>query len=408
MRITQLKIQYVLIYAIVGSYLPYMPVYLHSLDLSDAETGWVLGAYGIALLIMPTLITHLADKHWSNRSLMTIGYVCSVIALVFMSSQNPSFIALLFLSILFSLAYTPIFSLLDGLTFAHLGQLGQSGQAPPPYHRVRFWGSIGFMLPAFVLYLGMNFYGWHTRAAIITSAVFAGIAGISAMTLPTVQRNNQRPGVKIPSAKAWRAIARKPVSTVIGSLIFAFIAIAMFYAFYTRLLEEQGVDKKWLGLIVNIGVVCELPLVFASGWFVRRFTLRGVMLIGGVALILRMGLLGLAPTPFVLIATQVLHAPIVLWLYLVPPMYLNLKADDSFRNSMQGLYTMLAFGAARVVGAVLGGYLAVQTLQLTFTIGAVLAVIAFLWILVSFRDPTAERQLQAQTQTTIEQPHPDE
>lgn len=382
-----IKLHYVLLYAVIGAYLPYMPVYLNRLGLADWQIGWVLGVYGVAVLAMPALLTHLADTRLTNRMLIGIGYAIAAVALAGVS-QVSVFGALIGLSLLFSVGYTPMFSLVDGMTFSAMHREEEAGRRPPPYHRVRIWGSIGFMVPSVIIWAVLRYAGLSTTAAILTAAGAAAIASVTAHRLPAT--GAVEPGqAKAPTLHAWRSLRRPAVLSLVGPLVLLFLAIAIFYAFYTRYLQELGVGGEWMGLIVNIGVAAEIVLMLFAARFLHLVRLKGVMVLGAVAMVVRLGLLAAVPTVGVALATQVLHAPIVMALYLVPPMYLNAKADRRYRNSMQGLYSVLCFGVARLAGSAIGGYLAEYDLRLALGFGCGLGVAAAGWLVLGFRDDEA-------------------
>ncbi|MBI1373148.1 MAG: hypothetical protein GC159_10495 [Phycisphaera sp.] len=436
-----LRLHYLLLFAVVGAYLPYMPVYLNELGMSDWQIGWVSGVYGLSVILMPAVIAYLADRHASNKVLIGVGYALAAagltaIALVSFDAQSHAaevvagvdaaagkthlFIVLLTLSLLFSMAYTPMFSQLDGLTFGTLADAETAGVDPPRYHRLRLWGSWGFMLPAVALYLLMQFTEATSVWAIVTAAACAAVAALTAPALPNTGRarpdettaasdvdraepddspTNDEPAPSrrvMPSTEAWRVMSRGPVVHLVVPLIMLFLAISIFYSFYSRQLQHLDIDRKWIGLIVNIGVLCEVLLIMKADVLLNRLGLRGVLILGAAGMVLRLGLLAVVPTVPVAIATQVLHAPIVLALYFIPPMYLNLKAAPAFRNSMQGLYGMLCFGLARFIGSIAGGYFATLSLEAAMAFGATLALVATAWLIVAFRDDDACDKVRAQ------------
>ena len=110
---------------------------------------------------------------------------------------------------------------------------------------------------------------------------------------------------------------------------------------------------------------------------------------------LRLALLAAVADPLVTVASQLLHGPVVLAIYLIPPMYLNLKAPPGVRNGVQGLYAMLCFGLARLSGSVAAGYAAEVDLAWAFVLGATLSALAFIWLLLRFHDPDADAALRA-------------
>jgi PPP family 3-phenylpropionic acid transporter len=394
-----IKIQYVLLYTIVGAWMPYLPVYLDELGMTDGQIGWIIGVYGLSVLIMPAAIAFIADRHVPNRTLMAWSYLLSAVLLAGMAMVT-GFWPLLAMSMLFSLAYTPLFTLTDGITFAAMHDMEERGGRVPPYHRLRIWGSVGFIVPSVALFFLLRYTEMSSRVAIVTAGVAAAVALGTTMLLPVTKRVSEEGEPKVPTLQAWHAIRRRPVTDLVGPAFLMFVAISIFYVFYTIHLSRLGVADEWLGLIVNIGVVAEVVLMLLSGRILRAVGVKGVMVAGAAALVVRLSLLATVPTQWVAIGSQVLHAPIVLALYLVPPMYLNTKASRSYRNSMQGVYGALCFGFARMLGSVVGGYAAgdkTTGLATAFGVGAVLAAVALVWLIAAFRDDGATDEIKRRT-----------
>lgn len=394
-----IKLQYLLLYAVMGAYMPYMPVYLRELGLADWQIGWVLGAYGLAVLVMPAVMAHIADRHVRNRVLIGFSFGLSAVGLLAVAmvggTRGARFEAVLITFSLFSLAITPLFSLIDGLTFSTMHHQTRNGGRTEAYHRIRIWGSIGFMLPALVVFIAMRYFGATALAAVLTGAAAAAVAATLSTTLPGVDVPVQQRRAALPSGQAWRTLLKPNVFNMVAPLVLGFIGISVFYAFYSLYLEELGVGKEWIGIISNIGVGAEVILMLFSAPILAKFGIRGVMIGGAACLAVRMALLTAIPTPTVAIVTQLLHAPIVLWLYLVPPMYLNLQAEHSYRNSMQSLFSVLCFGVARWAGSILGGHATqlggdpMSGLRWAFLFALILGIISTLWLILGFRDDHA-------------------
>ena len=410
-RFGSIRLHYLLAYAIVGAYMPYLPVFLgRDLGMPDWQIGWIAGMYGMAVILSPPIVTYLADRRFSGRSLIGLAYAltgCTLLALAFARG----FIPVLLISMVFSMVYTPMFALLDGLTFSASAAARHDGQPVPPYDRIRVWGSLGFMIPAFVLFFALRAGAASGRAASFAAAVAAGLGLLCVpllphippvLTAPVPTDSPSVPGAPVPSdspappsATAWDVLRRSPTRDLLIPLGLLFAAIAVFYGFYARLVLELGIDPAWVGLVMNLGVLSELPFMFAAGPLLRRFSLRSLILFGAACLVVRMLLLATVPDPRVTVASQLLHGPVVVAIYLIPPMYLNLKAPAGARNSVQGLYAMLCFGVARLLGSVAGGYAAGLGLAWAFGLGAVLAAAALLWLWLRFFDPAADTSLRS-------------
>jgi len=210
----------------------------------------------------------------------------------------------------------------------------------------------------------------------------------------------------LPTLDAIKTLRRPEVAAFVISVFLMSTAVGVFYTFYPLYLRELEIADAWVGLIVNLGVLVEVFFMLGAGWLLNRMGVRGVMIAGAGAVVLRLGLLTFVPTAPVAIGTQVLHGPFVIAQYLVPVMYLNHKAADSHRNSMQGLYALLCFGLARVVGSIVGGHLSdagaaagdshLFGLRVTLGFGFVLAVFAMGGLGLGFHDRPASEHLRAQ------------
>jgi PPP family 3-phenylpropionic acid transporter len=392
MRTAAFRLHFFLLYAVVGAYLPYVPVFLgHDLGLQDQQIGWIVGAYGLAVLLAPPVMAALADSKVAGRSLVGAGHALSAAVLLAFAGAE-GFAPALALSIAFGLAYTPMTPLLDGLVFAEMARARAAGQAPPAYGALRVWGSLGFMAPAFVLFAVLYWDLAGGQAAMLVGAAAAALAALCARLLPRVPPPASE--AKVPTAAAWAELRQPPTLALIGPLVLLFASISVFYAFYPRLIVEVGIDRAWVGLVSNLGVLFELPWVLLAGPLLGRASARSLMLLGAGCMAARMGLLALVATPTTVLATQLLHGPVVLSLYVLPPMVLDHKASPACRNSVQGLYAALCYGAARFVGSGAGGHAAEYGLAWAFALAAALAFAAALWLALSWRDPAVETALR--------------
>ena len=113
MRFSAIRLHYLLVYAVIGAYMPYLPVFLgRDLGMHDAQIGWITGIYGLSVILGPPLITYLADRLFSGRSLIALAYFTSALALVGLALAD-RFLPVLLLSFAFSMVYTPLFALLE-------------------------------------------------------------------------------------------------------------------------------------------------------------------------------------------------------------------------------------------------------------------------------------------------------
>lgn len=198
-------------------------------------------------------------------------------------------------------------------------------------------------------------------------------------------------------------LTRPAVGALVGSVAVMSMSISIFYAFYPGYLRELGVPSSWVGLVVSLGVIAEIGCMLVFRRLLERLGVRRLMVGAAAATALRLGLLVMLPVPAVAIATQLLHGPFVLGLYVIPQLYLDRCASDRFRHSVQGVYAFLVFGAARLAGSPAGGHVAEAAaggerlfgLRMALLLGAGLALVAAAWLWAGFRDPGTCRELEA-------------
>lgn len=415
MRFGAIRIHYLLLFALSGAYLPYLPVYLNGLGLGDAQIGWVMGVHGVMTGLMPLLFTHWADRRVSNRVLLGVCNTLAALALAGMCTVKAAggvFGVLLLINLAYAAAATPMSSLLGGLTFAAIHEAEEAGERPPSFTQLRLWGSVGYTLPGIGLFFWMRYTGADAWAAMLTATVLTAVAAFVSFMLPDTRKVEVT--AELPGVKAWKAVCKPPLRVAMVAIVLLLTAMWVFYGFFTRFLQELGLDPQWYGLIINLGVFVEIGCMLASNWFMNVLGLRRVMILGAVCTAVRFALLAATPTVAVAVLQQVLHGPVVMSLYVVAPMYFNQKATADHRNSMQGLLVVIGFGLTRLIGATAGGYIvtaggadAMTGMRWAFAFAAGLSVVAAVYLVARFRDPQAERALKRPEAAEIPEPPAD-
>ncbi|ACY18896.1 MFS transporter [Haliangium ochraceum] len=407
MSMQSIKRQYLFAFAVNGAALPYLPVFLEERLADRAQVGDVLGLTGVAFMITPVLMTLLADARVQNRKIIGVLFALTAAA-SFLLALSHGFVAIALAYALFSLAFWPQMSLQDGLTFAVLRSREALGLPFTPYHRVRIYGTLGFILPALGLFLLMRGDSSAALALVFGGAV--AVLGVgNAFSLPFVEpaaRSATGKGARLPTLGAARKLLRGPGLVMCLGMFAANLAAAAYYGFYPiYLTSEIGFSEEWVGIVTILGVIIELGVMAAVGAMVRAWGMRWTMVIGLACMVVRMIILAAWPTPFWAVATQIFHGMMVIAVHVLPPMYLDSLAHDSYRSSIQGLYTMLVIGLTRIVGSLVGGRIAEASLLDVFTVSAVVTAAAMLLFIVLFRDQPSENDATA-AQSSPPRPRP--
>jgi PPP family 3-phenylpropionic acid transporter len=206
---------------------------------------------------------------------------------------------------------------------------------------------------------------------------------------PGAKAGGEQAKGRLPTAAAARALAEPHVLVFCVAVFLLVTASQAYYAFYPlHLTERCGVAARDVGLIANIGTAGEIVYMYAFAWLARVLTVRRLMYVGALAATVRFVLLGSSASTGVAVGTQALHGLMVLAMGVVPPIFLNARAQDAYRNSMQGLYTMLVIGGAKVIGSQVFGRIAEHGLATAFHVAAGLCLVATALLFFAFHERT--------------------
>jgi PPP family 3-phenylpropionic acid transporter len=340
LAVRSIRAQYFFAFGMMGAVLPFLSVFLKERDLTRTQIGYVTGVASFGIVLTPVLITLLADAAVAGRVLMAGVFATSGALLVALLGVH-GFWPILACYALHALAFAPAAPLQDGIYFAAAAR----DRDAPPYHAVRVWGTIGYIVPSVVLYFVL------TRAGSVSPALACGAAMCLAgalnalLFLPRVDERSlhdaEQKASRLPTLAAARALREPHVLGFCAAMLLVHMASMGYYQFYPLYLTDaRHFEKQWVGLIANLGVVVEIGFMLGFGWLRARLGLRGLMILGVVCIAVRLLLLAFVPSNVVAIGTQVFHGMTVLVLHVAPPIYLNARAGDAYRSSIQGLYAM--------------------------------------------------------------------
>jgi MFS transporter, PPP family, 3-phenylpropionic acid transporter len=396
------RVQYFLSYGVLGTVLPFASVYFRANHFSEAQVGYAWALYSAAYIVSPVLVTLLADTRADPRRLMLGGFVLGGLTLVAMGLVHAA-AAVLAVWGLFCLAYLPLLPLQDGIAFSLQRRRQERGEPPLPFHRARVWGTVGYIVPSFVLFI-LLWSGRPVTGVMMSGAAFAAVAAAQALLLDDPRAHAPLVGAhdgvatRLPTVGALKVLLRPQLlgfSTAIFLSTMASVIYGSFYPIY--LTESAGFAPRWVALISSIGVLVEVFFVAGCGWLTTRLGVKPLLVLGLVLVALRLVLLAASAHPFVAVGTQLFHGIMVVALGVMPQAFVNGHATDRYRHSMQGVFVML-LGCARVAGSLAGGRVAAafapHGLPAAFAFAAALCAAAAVIALAFFKVPTARAAAQ--------------
>ncbi len=397
-----IKTQFFVSYAILGSLMPLLSVFLKEVKgLDEGQVGLAMALTSLAMLASPGLITLLADTKLDSRRILAVAFALSATVLAAMgAAPTPETTIALF--VLHGFAFVAMLPLMDGFFFSYAEQIDREGRQrvgstggvmAPPYPRVRVWGTIGFILPSIVLWLAIR--GGADSSVIVPCAVtFCALSLLNSFRLPKVARPLPAEGAaRLPTREALAVLFSPQARVLCIGLWLGYLATAGFYAFIALFLREVVlVDPALIGLVMSIGVFLEIFWTLLMPKLQSLIRLKGILVAGLAMTGIRMIVLAKYPYLPVVMIAMVSHGLEVLALFIVPVMYLNRLAGDRFRNSIQGVFTMSVSATSRIAGALTAGWLVETTnLPTMFVCAGLSALLAALVILLFFRSIPEEK-----------------
>ncbi len=360
----RLAAYYSALFLLMGLQLPFWPVWLASRGMGPAEIGTLVAIGLVAKVLINPAVAHVADRTGARRQTM--------IALA-----------------LIGLAGYVLFALVSGfaalaavtvLAFGAIGALGPLGENVTllaaregrfAYGRVRLWGSLTFIAGA----MGGGWLLADASASIILWCVIAGAVLIlgACFLLPDVrvavgQAKQPSAGADISKGDAPQGAAKPttPLRRLMGDRGFLLMLLAaslvqtshaVYYGFATLHWQAAGLSSSLIGALWALGVLAEVILFAAGAAVLQRIGPVPLLLLAGLAGVLRWTVTALTTALPALLVVQCLHAFTFGAAHLAAMTFIARTVPASESASAQSLYSSIVMGVAAGIVIPLAGVL---------------------------------------------------
>lgn len=335
---------YFLYYVAVGAFVPFWPLYLHSLGYTAVQIGMALATTGLVRVVVPIAWGWIMDR--SGRRMPWIAGAMAVSAVFFsMVPWSPSFAALIALHAIYAVFWNVALPAFDVVTLNHLARTGRD------YARVRLWGSIGFVLSVAALGPILDVVG----VGPVPWVVVAGMLGMVWIALHVPDVQDLRPPDS--SLEGFLARARRPaVLALLATCFMSQLSFAPFYAFFSIYLEQHAYSRSVIGALWALGVVAEVIVFLYTGRIIRRFGARAVLVASLLCSALRWVLLALfVDVGALLVLSQLMHFMSFAVYHAVTVHYIHELFPGRMQGRGQALLAAVSFGLGGAIGSFLTG-----------------------------------------------------
>lgn len=381
--ILPLGLHYFFFTAVFALLSPQMQILLSKKGFNIEQIGWLLGVQQVVGILGPLLLAAPVDRHAKYKRALLVLLVLII----------PTFIALIqfstFWTVLIIMAISGIL-LRSIVPFSDAYASHLLEKPDKQYGPIRTMGSIGFLsLSFFIDFSGILESNYQARFLIIMIAVLIPVFLIILFLLPSKVKHLQ-------SDNKGSLKPDKPLDIrfwfILGILFLGWLGKSSYFSFYSLYLNESGIFK--VNLQWALGALCEIPLLFFSGWILKKFSLKNLMIIALFTVAFRLGLFALTPGKVILTASQLLHAITFGLLHICSISFINRNTGPSQRALGMVLYMSVARGGAGFIGSAVGGMIAINTgLASLYGIYAIPPLIGL--ILLLFYKPKEQKEVNS-------------
>lgn len=366
----RLSLMMFLQYFVQGAYLPVVSVYVRdALGFSNQQIGIFGAALSVGPMLAPFLVGQFVDRYFATERVMAVCHLVGGLLMLLLCIQTDQSDPWVVIGIgaLYSLLYVPTMMLSNLVAFRHLSN------SDVQFPRVRLFGTIGFILPAYLVEFwwlqgltGIELQ--NARAIVFALSGGAGIIlGLYCVTLPHTPPQPDSDRSYAP-ASVMRMLRRRDFAVLVLVSFFIAIAHQFFFVwnspFLRDLLDSGNVQGAYEQSISSVGQVFEIGVMAVLGLLISRCGFKWTMTIGAVAYTLRCVLLGLvfliepyAGKLALTILGQALHGLCFGCFMAVAYMYVDRIAPRDVKGSMQTLYGTLILALGFFVGALVSGWI---------------------------------------------------
>lgn len=384
---TQLKIRLSVMnfleFAVWGSYLVSMGIFLNRVGL-EKEIPWFYTVQGLVSLIMPGLIGIAADRWIPAQKMLGL---CHLLAGAFMllagwvgftGGTEVAFGPLFTFYTLSVAFFMPTIGLCNSVSFNALtkADMDTVKDFPP----IRVFGTVGFI----VAELFVNFTQFqNTYMQLITSGIVSLLLMVYAFTLPACPINKSATGTLAQKLglDAFRLFKRKKMAIFFIFSMLLGVSLQITNSYGTTFIESFSRVPEYMHdwaatnatALTSLSQASEALCILAIPFCLRRFGIKGVMLIAMFAWVLRFGFFGIGNTGsglVFLVLSCIVYGVAFDFFNVSGGLFVDKETDPKMRSSAQGLFMIMTNGIGASIGTYVAGNYVVNHLVFNASNGA--------------------------------------
>lgn len=361
-------------FAVWGAYLTSLGIYLAGAGLGD-DIYWFYTVQGIVSIFMPAIIGIVADRWIQAQRMLSIchwiagGFMCAAAIYCIQAGDQLQFAPLFTLYTISVAFFMPTIGLVNSVAYTALNKanLDTIKHFPP----IRVFGTVGFiasmLLTNFLHVAGHSMQS--TPYQLMSSGIFSFILALYALTMPKCPVNPNA-GSTLIDAFGLRAFAlfkqkKMAIFFIFSMLLGVSLQITNGYGttFINAFHNVEQYAGSWVAqnatALISLSQLSETLCILIIPFALKRFGIKGVMLIAMFGWVFRFGFFGLGnpemPGVLLFILSCIVYGVAFDFFNISGSLYVDQQTDPSIRSSAQGLFMLMTNGIGATIGTIAAG-----------------------------------------------------
>lgn len=369
----KVKIMYFILYGCFACYFPFLPVYLGSRNFSYTEMGIVFAINSLAGVLFQPIWGYITDKFLYKKKALIIMMVGSAIG-IFNFLFTRDLMMVICSQIIFIAFQSPLAPVADAYSYEMI-QSNKNMQ----YGRIRLMGSAGFAILAAIMGIVIKFTNIYSTFIIYSLLMLVVVVITKSINF----KGEGDISNKISFNDVGALFRNKRFMIFILSVFLFNIAQGTNGNYIAVLIQKTGGDVSNIGIMSFITAMTELPVLFFSVRFLKKFGTLNLYILSAFTFSIRFFLDSISTNYNIVLIIQILQC-ITFTFYIISALqYVNEVVPIKMRTSGITLYSAIGCGLGGFIGNILGGMIIDNTS--IFFLYKILSLVCFITIIVSIK-----------------------
>lgn len=313
-----------------GIALPFFPVWLETLSMSDFQIGIVLAVPLFVRVFTAPIAGMVADRIGERSIVLLWSALLSLLTAVALFATG-SFWPVLLLYTLQGAVYSPYVPITEAIMLSGVRRWNFD------YGKMRLWGSLAFIVATMIGGWLAGLYGGAMVLPAMAAAFVLTVLG--AVIAPRIGKPRRpSPIAAMATMPAKSTLRQRDVQLMLIGVSLVNSSHAMLFAFSAIYWQKMGFSGVDVGILWSAGVLAEVGFFLFSVELRRRFNLWSMMIVGSAVAVLRWILFPMEMSFAGYFALQCLHAFTYAIIHMSAQSRLVERVAEEQEASAQGLY----------------------------------------------------------------------